>query len=311
MPKLTILLVVLAAFAPLAAAQQTREALVEMGREPQPPAMPQREIRPPATQPAGARIDIVDGDCKTLLFVPVGYALPADGRVNLTVHFHGAEWFVIDEHIRCGVAEPLLVVNLGQGSSVYGRAFDDPLRLRRLAGLVETRLGSNARVAQLDLTSFSAGYGAVREILKHDMYIARTRRVILCDSLYAGWDPATTQPGATSRPSSDNMWPFERFLRLAAGGEKTFVLAHSSVPTPYANTVATAKWVAELVDAPRTDVPRNSTPASSDKDFPLLYRADLGRLHLWGYGGEDARAHLTSVRHLADIWRALDACGDR
>jgi hypothetical protein len=42
----------------------------------------------------------------------------------------------------------------------------------------------------------------------------------------------------------------------------------------------------------------------------LLYRADIGHLHLWGYGGEDAQAHMTHVRHLADVWKALDACGE-
>jgi hypothetical protein len=39
---------------------------------------------------------------------------------------------------------------------------------------------------------------------------------------------------------------------------------------------------------------------------PLLQRADVGRFHVWNYAGTNAQAHLTHVRHLADLWRALD-----
>ena len=53
------------------------------------------------------------------------------------------------------------------------------------------------------------------------------------------------------------------------------------------------------------EVAANSTPAASDKDFPLLRRADAGNLHVWGYGGTNAQAHMTHVRHAADIWKAL------
>lgn len=295
-----------------AAAFADRDELIAMGKKPEPPAMARREIRPPATQPAGTMTEIVEGEGKPFaLFVPAGYALPADGHVNLTVHFHGAAWFAIDEHLRRGLTEPLLVAYLGEGSGVYTRAFADPERLSRLIGLVERQLGANAKVTQLDVTSFSAGYGAVREIVKQDKYVDLIRRIILCDSLYAGWDPATTKPGATSLPAEANMKAWEHFLDLASTGQKTFVFTHSQVPTSYANTAATAAYIAASLDVPHTDIAPGSTPAASDPEYPLLYRADLGHLHLWGYGGTDAMAHMTQVRHLADVWKALDACGDR
>ena len=46
-------------------------------------------------------------------------------------------------------------------------------------------------------------------------------------------------------------------------------------------------------------------PASTDPQFPLQSRADLGNFHIWGYGGDDAQAHMTHARHMADVWRAL------
>lgn len=276
--------------------------------EPVPPPMPKRPV-PDIPPPAGRRIDIIDGDCKTLLFVPENYVLPKDGNVQLTVHFHTGEKYIIGEHLRRGMTGPLLVAHLGEGSATYGKPFLDVDRFGRILNSVADVLSTadqRATITQVDITSFSAGYGAVREILKQDRYVALIRRVILADSLYAGWDPATTQPGATSRPAAENMKPFEKFLKLAAEGKKTFVLTHSHVPTAYANTVATAAWIIDLVGAQKVPTPPGSLPATLDPQFPLLYRADKGHLHIWGYGGEDLHAHLTHVRHIADIWMALD-----
>jgi hypothetical protein len=278
-----------------------------------PPPMPKRAVPPMDPPPPGERIEIADGDCKTLLFVPKGYSLPPDGSVRLTIHFHTTEKYIVGEHLRRGMKEPLLVAHLGEGSSTYGRPFQDIDRFGRLLDRVEESLSTTqtkAKITQVDITSFSAGYGAVREILKQDKYIQRIRRVILADSLYASWDPATTQPGATSRPAQENMEPFAKFLQMAALGEKTFVLTHSQVPTPYANTAATAKWIAELVGAQKIPIANGSLPATTDPQFPLEYRMNKGRLHIWGYGGTDMHAHLTHVRHIADIWTALDEAAE-
>jgi hypothetical protein len=278
-----------------------------------PPPMPKRAVPPMDPPPPGRRIDIVDGDCKMILFVPEGYVLPEGGNVHLTVHFHTTEKYIVGEHLRRGMKEPLLIAHLGEGSSTYAKPFMDVDRFGRLLANVADALSDGdvtAKIVQVDITSFSAGYGAVRELLKQDKYIALIRRVILADSLYASWDPASTQPGATSRPALENMAPFEKFVQMAARGEKTFVLTHSFVPTPYANTAATASWIIGLVGAEKVQLEVGSLPATVDPLFPLLYRADKGRLHIWGYGGEDMFAHLTHVRHIADIWMALDAAAE-
>ena len=139
-------------------------------------------------------------------------------------------------------------------------------------------------------------------------YVKLIRRIVLADSMYASWDPATTQPGATSRPASDQIAPWVPFAKLAAEGKKTFVLTHSYVPTSYANTAACAAALIEAVGATRHDVkPADDLPATLDPDFPLVSRTDVGRFHVWGYAGTDAAAHMTHPRHIADVWKALDA----
>lgn len=297
------------------AAGAADERLVAMGRKPVPPPMPRRPISKPDPEPPGTRVEFADGPYKFLLFIPPGYRPPASGEVELTVHFHTVPWFVVDEHLRRGLDGPLLIAALGEGSSTYAKPFaEDGDRFDRLLtasaeAIAKATEEKNLSIGPIDVTSFSAGYGAVRELAKQERYWKKFRRVILGDSLYAGWDPATTQPGATSRPAAENIEPWRAIVQSAARGERTFVLTHSLVPTRYANTDACGKALIAMTGAPVVEVGKGEVPATLDPEYPLVRRADLGGFHVWTYAGEDAGAHLTHVRHMADVWKALDEAG--
>ena len=88
-----------------------------------------------------------------------------------------------------------------------------------------------------------------------------------------------------------------------------FVTTHCQILTPnYASTVDTAKALVKAVGGKFRKVKRGSIPsASPDLDYPLLYRYDESGLHVWGYGGDDAKAHMAMARALADIWHVLAA----
>jgi hypothetical protein len=273
-----------------------------------PAVLPKRVIAPPATAPAGEQIAITHDGLKPMtLFVPAGYRVPADGRVGISIHVHTVNWFAIDEHLRRGLNEPLLVLDLGQGSDTYGKPFrDDPELLSTLFAQVEAKLRAHggpadAKVVRIDVSSFSAGYGAVREWLQRERYVKLIRRLVLADSLYASW-----QEGApTSRPSDAQMEPFFKFADRAldpANGQ-TFCVTHSSVRTGYASTVFTAAAIADHAKLTWADV------AASQEPYSLYRRADKGNLHIWSYTGDDAQAHLTHVRHIAEVWKALDEAG--
>lgn len=275
---------------------------------PEPPPMPRRAIAEPGEPTPGERIELGEMPGQWVLFVPSAYQ-PAGARaIGLTIHFHTAAWFGIAEHLRRGLAEPLVVVNLGQGSAVYRAPFVAPARfpalLEQVLGELRRRgAADDAAIARVSISSFSAGYGAVRELVAQPEGMRLIDRVVLCDSLYAGFEP-----NAGRRPASENMAPWVPFCRAAARGEKTFCFTFSEVPTEtYANTAECAAWLAEAVGTALAPVPRGALPATLDPEFALLRRADVGRFHLWGYAGDDAPAHLTHVRHLGDLWRALDA----
>jgi hypothetical protein len=261
----------------------------------EPPPMPQRSIAPDK-KPKGSQFVLNEGDMKLTLFVPDAWKPPVQ---ILTIHFHTAEWIVIQEHVRRAARHPLATFYLGEGSSVYRRAFDDGNRFGRVLQIIEKQVGGP--VNELEISSFSAGYGAVREIIKQPEYLARIRTLVLADSMYAA-----LETNSVRKPLAEHIEVWTPFARAAMEGKKTFVITYSSVPTTsYASSSECAQALLETLSVRDADVEAGSIRAASDKDFPLLRRADVGNLHVWGYGGTNAQAHMTHPRHMADLWKAI------
>lgn len=276
--------------------------------------MPHRDITPPKEPLRGETIVLEDRGTNFTLFLPNGWRknLPASGKTVLRVHFHSAVWFAIQEHLRCGLNGPVIAFYTGEGSSVYRIPFEDRERFSRCLALVEAELKkrgapTNTRITTVDISSFSAGYGAVRELVKSPEYFKLIRRIVLCDSMYASFDEAALTNGI-KKPAHEHIAPWIPFAKAAALDEKTFAVTHSEVPTAtYANSALCATALIEAVGGQRKEVTPGSLPATDNLQFPLRSRTDLGNFHVWSYGGEDAQAHMTHARHLADVWNALDA----
>ena len=267
---------------------------------PNPPPLPQRSISKPAVPPPGREIDLY-GDGKYTLYIPSNWQ-PTE-RIAMTVHFHGASWFAVDEHRRRGLSEPLLAVYIGEGSSVYRNAFLNRDAWPRLLSHALSELGASntAILDRVDVTSFSAGYGAVRELLKQPDPPKLIRRIVLADSMYASFTSESDK-----RPLPDQITPYVDFAKAAMNGEKGFVVTCSQVPTEtYANSAACLNALVTELGGKLTPVAKGSLPATLDSKYPLLSRFDAGGFHAWSYGGVDAQAHMTHPRHIADIWIAV------
>jgi hypothetical protein len=277
-----------------------------------PPPMPKRVIAPSTNQWRGTELPLEDRGVKFTLFLPNGWTNAMSSNAVLYAHFHTVSWFAIQEHVRRDAKEPLIVFALGEGSSTYGKPFEDSNRFRRILTLAEAELkkrgaATETRVAHVDVSSFSAGYGAVRQLLKSPEYFKIIRRIALLDSLYAGLEFEENRM-TNRRLLGTQIDVWVPFAKAAMRGEKTFVFTHSQViTTSYASTFECADALLQRIGLKTQALPTNSTPAANDPDFPLLSRADSGGFHVWSYGGVDAQAHLTHVRHMADVWQALDA----
>lgn len=257
-----------------------------------PPVMSVREIGPPTLITGGQKHEILQGETKATLFIPDSAS--ATDLEQLWVHFHTAEWFVVQEFQRANFTHPVLIFNLGQGSATYSRPFSQKGALKPF--LDYTIKITERPISSLNFTSFSAGYGAVRNLIQDQSIVAQIRTIILCDSSYAGFsDPATR----TILPEHLNVW--QPVIDRAVKKELTFVMTTSEItPESYAGT-----WevVNALVRRNQGDMQPSDTElsASQDPNYPLLRTFNQGNWHVWSYAGTDAGAHTTHPRHLADI----------
>ena len=217
---------------------------------------------------------------------------------ELIVHFHGAVDTVRRAMERDAGHETVVVVNMPGLSTAYSKPFrDDPTLFSRLLAEAwhDARESEEPAAWQrITLSCFSAGYGAVREILRSPDD-ERIDAIVAADSIYAGLeseDPARLVSGV-------DMEGFLAFARQADAGERVFVIAHSSQPTPYASTTETADYLVAALRLSRTAVP----PADADP-FPEVSRCEGLGLLVIGHAGESAAAHLHHLRILDRYWAA-------
>lgn len=276
----------------------------------EPVVMAPRTIRPPENPPAGERIELRDRDVPFVLFLPEGWSDPTN-RGRLAIHFHTADWVALGEHLRAVYRFPLVTIFLGSGSARYREPFTDTNRFPRLIEMIEaeqSRRGVNPpRIQTVDVSSFSAGYGAVRELVQQPAAFARIHRIVLSDSLYAGLASGADGQGprVVQREQVECWVPF---ARAAMRGEKSFVFTYSEIPTAaYASTGECAAAILATLGLKPEPVAASGLAAASEPTYPLRLRADAGDLHFWGYAGRDAGAHMVHPRRLAEVWQALDS----
>ncbi|MBL8068381.1 MAG: hypothetical protein JNM28_08015 [Armatimonadetes bacterium] len=273
-------------------------ALLAMKTEITPPAMSIREIGPEVPVTGGTMTGVVVGDTKAELFVPDGYRPGLS--THIWIHFHTAAWFVVSEYQRAGFKVPILVFNLGQGSSTYAKPFVANGSLQPFLSDAGHILG--AGIDRVNITSFSAGYGAVRELIHDPAILSMIGKVVQSDSIYGSLDPG--EPGSR-RVLAEHVRAWKSLTDRALAGTSTVVMTTSQItPETYAGS-----W--EVVSALVASYGMQMEPAqpgydaAADPRYPLLRVFDKAGWHVWSYAGDDAMAHMTHPRHLAEILRQL------
>lgn len=252
--------------------------------------------RVPPQEVAGRRFPLSTG---TLYLSP---HFRARTRIPLVVHFHGAPWLVEYHMARRRPDAALVTVQLGSGSGIYARTFAEPERLRTLLDEARTHLqqvtGREVTWDRVTLSSFSAGYGAVRSILQQAEHYARIDAIILADSLHTGYLPGK-KPATLEEPP---LRAFVRFAQEAAQGRKRLAMTHSEVyPGTFASTTETADYLLARLALKRQAVLRRG-PLGMQQ----LSRVSAGRFHLAGFAGNSAPDHMDHLYALGDwlrTWR--------
>lgn len=255
----------------------------------------------PRAAPDGQRTELRDA----VLFIPRDYR-PQNDVVDVVLHLHGAASVIEPALVEAKWNAVLIEFNRKGLSRVYAEPFSDKALFPRLLDgaleqIKQKKLSKNPRIGKVILSSFSAGFGGVRELLKVPEHFARIDAIVMADSLYCGYtgDPAKKQVDPKL------MEGFERFARESAAGRKRLLLTHSAqVPEGYASTTETADFLIGRLDG----TPR-ATRVAWDPDWNQTREFSSGGMLVLGFEGTDAAAHMKHLRNIGRLWKRLPADG--
>lgn len=261
-------------------------------------------------EPVEDRTLQLPSDPRHTLWIPGDYQRSGN-KVDVLIDFHGYPPRVRLSARWAGLNCVVISVQYAGLSSVYRVPFSEDRQLfatildEALAALrAEPDFPDDTQWNKLAISSFSAGFGAVREILKTQEYFDRITGIYMVDSLYCGYVGDGTDAVQEGVVHPGLMKDFLRFARAAAAGEKVMVITHCRLPTPgYASTLETADYLLDqLALAPQPIDSVVALPAEADvvPGALRLYReAERKGFALYGSPGRDGTDHVEHLRHMA------------
>ncbi|WP_414662271.1 hypothetical protein [Horticoccus sp. 23ND18S-11] len=221
-------------------------------------------------------------------------------EVTLWLHLHGAPALVEANFAALGAPGVLVNLTLPGLSKVYADHFASGVVFETLVQEVEAAVSRESmdaprRISRVIVSSFSAGFGGVRQLLRQPRAFDRIDALVMADSIYCGYagDPAA------KRVDGELMAGFLRFARLAADGRKRLVISHSQqVPEGYASTTETADFLIRQLDGKRSAV---TPPEAWVGGLQLLSRFSRGHCAVLGFAGEAPDDHLRHLRALGAL----------
>jgi hypothetical protein len=218
--------------------------------------------------------------------------LPAGKPRAVLFFFHGGTWLPEVAAARNGMA--VVSVQAGSGSSTYARLFEDAERFRRL--LTEAEAKAGFRFERILLGGWSAGCGAIRQILRDTEAYARVDGVLLIDGIHT--DYVEGKPGPLeSKIGTENLQAWEQFGRDAIAGRKRAIVMHSEIfPGTFASTTETADYLVAQLGLRRRPVLK-----WGPMGLQQLSEARSGKFLLMGFAGNSAPDHVDQL-HALPVW---------
>jgi hypothetical protein len=255
---------------------------------------------------AHAQLPVATGRQYTLsnaawkVFIPSTYVQRPNSVADVLVHFHGDPQTFYNNAAYANLNAILVTVNYSGLSSAYTTPFSNQSLFQTVLDetlatvRVQRGVANNLTWDQIGVSSFSAGYGAVREILKSSNYRNQIDALLAADSLYA-----TTAGDGTSVDSQ--MADYKTFANLAKNGSKTFLFSHSQVPTyTYESTGETGDELMQYLGIAPT-----ATTANGLGTLNFYRTAQTGNFRLWGALGADGDSHLEHLRYIGEFLKEM------
>ena len=229
------------------------------------------------------------------LFIP--RKLVKKRTAPLLLFFHGGTWVPEVAAARNGDTA-VISIQIGSGSSVYARQFEDNGKFEEL--LFEAERQSGMKFNPLTIGGWSAGNGAVREILKSRDSYERVQRVLMIDGIHASYANGTPGP-LESQIVPDNLQTILKLARDAIAGRKRVLITHSEIfPGTYASTTETADYLVGQLGLKRKAVLRWGPMGSQQ-----LSEARKGKFKLAGFAGNSAPDHVDQLHSLHEYLKWL------
>lgn len=207
--------------------------------------------------------------------------------IPLIIHFHGVPW-LMEYHIAKHFANAALItVNLGSGSKVYGTPFSQPEMFQNLIDEAGKVLELKRGWSSITLVGFSAGYGAIRAILRHEANFNLVNNVLLLDGIHASYVPEGKRLADGGIIKADDLDSYIKFAREAVLGKKKFIISHSEIfPATYASTTECVDYLLGALSLKRKAVLKKG-PIGMQQ----ISQVDAKNFHIRGYAGNTGADH--------------------
>lgn len=217
-------------------------------------------------------------------------AAETEKKADLVIHFLGASWLPMEVAENSGRPIVMAAVNLGAGSGRYSLPFQDATVFPRLLERIRSQ---SPPIRSTYLSGFSAGYGAIREILTQTA--DSIDGVLLIDGLHTSYVPEKRVVAEGGKLDESKLAPFLRYAERAVRGEKRFVITHSEIfPGTFASTTETTDYLIRQLGLRRTPVVQ-----WGPNGMQQLSEARRGSFVVMGFAGNSAPDHIDQWHGLA------------
>jgi len=230
------------------------------------------------------------------LFVPEKVTRKSPAK--LLLFFHGGDW--IPEYAAAQQRNmAVITVQAGAGSGSYVKLFTDPARFLRLVTEAETKSG--LKFNEVDLGGWSAGCGALRQILGDPASYERVNRVLCIDGVHTGYVAGNPGP-EESKIETDNLQIWLRLGRDAMAGKKRFIVTHSEIfPGTFASTTETSDYLLR-----EWGLAAHPVVKWGPMKTQMLSEVESGGLLVAGFAGNSAPDHVDQLHSLPEYLERLE-----
>ncbi len=186
----------------------------------------------------------------------------------------------------------------GAGSGTYANLFTDPKRFLKLIADAESKSG--LKFAEVDLGGWSAGCGALRQIMGDPASYERVSRVLCIDGIHTGY--ANGKPGPQeSEIDKENLQTWLQLGRDAMAGKKRLVITHSEIfPGTFASTTETDDYLLR-----EWGLKSRAVVKWGPMKTQMLSEVKSGRLLVVGFAGNSAPDHVDELHSLPEYLKWL------